>query len=52
MIENNIHVVTFPLRMTTPFSEAVSEASKKTPLSKHDWIVEAISEKLNKEQAV
>lgn len=52
MYENGVDVKTFPLKLQPTFSELVSKAAKKTPLSKHDWVVQAIKEKLEREQAV
>jgi predicted HicB family RNase H-like nuclease len=50
--DNTLEVKTFPLRLQTSFSEVVSNAAKKTPYSKHDWVVQAIKEKLERDQAV
>jgi Leu/Phe-tRNA-protein transferase len=50
--ENTLEVKTFPLKLQTGFSEVVSNAAKKTPYSKHDWVVQAIKEKLERDQAV
>lgn len=52
MNDNTLEVKTFPLRLQTSFSEVVSNAAKKTPYSKHDWVVQAIKEKLERDQAV
>lgn len=52
MIENAAQVKTFPLKLQPTFSEVVSKAAKKTPLSKHDWVVQAIKEKLERDEAV
>lgn len=52
MYENGLEVKTFPLKLHTTFSEVVSKAAKKTPLNKHDWIIQAMREKLEREQAV
>jgi Leu/Phe-tRNA-protein transferase len=43
---------TFPLRLVPKFSEVVDKAVKKTPLNKQEWIVQAIKEKLERDQAV
>ena len=50
MNENAAQVTTFPLRLQPTFSEVVSKAAKLTPLSKHDWCVQAIKEKLERDQ--
>lgn len=49
---NQLNIKTFPLKLTEPFNEKVTEAVKKTPLNKHDWIVRAIMEKLERDRAV
>jgi predicted HicB family RNase H-like nuclease len=50
MNENVVQLTTFPLRLQPTFSEVVSKAAKLTPLSKHDWCVQAIKEKLERDQ--
>jgi predicted HicB family RNase H-like nuclease len=52
MNENAVEVKTFPLKLQPTFSEVVSKAAKLTPYSKHDWVVQAIKEKLERDQAV
>jgi Leu/Phe-tRNA-protein transferase len=49
MIENAAQVTTFPLKLQPAFSEVVSKAAKLTPYSKHDWVVQAIKEKLQRD---
>jgi Leu/Phe-tRNA-protein transferase len=49
MNENSVQVTTFPLKLQPTFSEVVSKAAKKTPLNKHEWIVQAIKEKLQRD---
>lgn len=52
MNDNTLEVKTFPLKLQTGFSDTVSKAAKKTPYSKHDWVVQAIKEKLERDQVV
>lgn len=51
-MENAVNVTTFPLKLQPTFSEVVSKAAKKTPLSKHDWCIQALKEKLERDEAV
>jgi predicted HicB family RNase H-like nuclease len=44
----HVEMKVFPIRLKPDFSELVSSAAKKTPLSKHDWVVQAIKEKLER----
>jgi predicted transcriptional regulator len=47
-----VEMKVFPIRLKPHFSELVSSAAKKTPLTKHDWVVQAIKEKLERDQVV
>lgn len=40
---------TFPLKLVPKFSEVVDKAVKQTPLNKQEWIVQAIKEKLQRD---
>lgn len=50
MNENAVDIKVFPLKLQPTFSEVVSKAAKLTPLSKQEWIVQAIKEKLERDQ--
>jgi hypothetical protein len=52
MSDDVAQVKTFPLRLQPTFSETVSKAAKLTPYTKHDWVVQAIKEKLERDQAM
>lgn len=51
-MQETVEIKVFPLKLQPAFSEVVSKAAKKTPLSKHDWCIQALKEKLERDQAV
>jgi Leu/Phe-tRNA-protein transferase len=51
-MQETVEIKVFPLKLQPTFSEVVSKAAKKTPLNKHEWIVQAIKEKLQRDEAV
>lgn len=48
-----VKIKTFPLRMDEPFNQAVEEALRNSTIkSKHEYILRAVAEKVERDRAV